>query len=127
MKRAHSRQGGISAIGFIIILLIIGFFTMIALKLMPIYFENFQVRSVLDSLKEESGITQKSNFEIGNIIAHRFIIENIDRVKADQVKIKRDVSNSRILLDLDYEVREGLIGNVEILVSFKDHAEITGR
>lgn len=127
MKRAHSRQGGISATGFIIILLIIGFFTMIALKLMPIYFENFKIQSSLDSLKDESGITQKTNIEIGNIIAHRFIIENIDRVKADQAKIKHDLNNSRILIDLDYEVREGLIGNLDIVVSFKDRVEISGR
>ena len=124
MKRASMKQGGISATGFIIILLIIGFFTMIALKLLPVYFENFKIKSALESLKDESGISNKTNIEIGNIIAHRFIIENIDRVKSDQVKIKRD--RSKIVIDLDYEVRDNLVANVDLVVTFKDKVEIEG-
>ena len=124
MKIASMKQGGISATGFVIILLIIGFFTMIALKLMPVYFENFKIKSALESLKDESGISNKTNIEIGNIIAHRFIIENIDRVKSDQVKIKRD--RSKIVIDLDYEVRDNLVANVDLVVTFKDKVEIEG-
>jgi len=124
MKRTSMRQGGISATGFIIILLIIGFFTMIALKLIPVYFENFKIKSALESLKDEPGISDKTNVEIGNIIAHRFIIENIDRVKLDQIKIKRD--RAKILIDLDYEVRDNLVSNVDLVVSFKDRVEIAG-
>ena len=124
MKRASMKQGGISATGFIIILLIIGFFTMIALKLMPVYFENFKIKSALESLKDEPGISNKTNIDIGNIIAHRFIIENIDRVKSDQVKIKRD--RSKIVIDLDYEVRDNLVANVDLVVTFKDKVEIEG-
>ena len=124
MKRASMKQGGISATGFIIILLIIGFFTMIALKLIPVYFENFKIKSALEALKDEPSISQKTNVEIGNIIAHRFIIENIDRTKLDQIKIKRDRAN--ILIDMDYEVRNDLVGNVDLVVSFKDRVEIAG-
>ena len=124
MNRLGMRQGGISTTGFVIILLIIGFFTMIALKLIPVYFEHFKIKSSLESLKDESGISEKTNVEIGNIIAHRFIIENIDRVKSDQIKIKRDRTN--ILIDLDYEVRDNLVANVDLVVSFKDRVEITG-
>lgn len=124
MKIANMRQGGISATGFIIILVIIGFFTMIALKLIPVYFENFKIKSVLESLKDEPGIGDKTNIQIGNIIAHRFIIENIDRVKSDQVKIRRD--RTKVLLDLEYEIRNDLVGNVDLVVSFKDRVEIEG-
>jgi len=124
MKTANMRQAGISATGFIIILLIIGFFTMIALKLLPVYFENFKIKSVLESLKDESGISEKTNIQIGNIIAHRFIIENIDRVKSDQVKIRHD--RTKVLIDLDYEVRNHLIGNVDLVASFEDRVEIAG-
>ena len=124
MKIASMKQGGISATGFVIILLIIGSFTMIALKLMPVYFENFKIKSALESLKDEPGISNKTNIDIGNIIAHRFIIENIDRVKSDQVKIKRD--RSKIVIDLDYEVRDNLVANVDLVVTFKDKVEIEG-
>jgi len=119
------QQGGMSAIGFVIILLMVAFITMIALKLMPVYFENFKVNSALKSLKDEQGIIDKSNTEIQNIMARRFNIDNIEGVKSDQINVKRD--RSKIAVNLDYEVRNNFIGNVDVVISFKDAVVITGR
>lgn len=119
------RQGGLSAIGFIIILLMIAFITMIALKLLPIYFENFKINSALRSLKEEPGISEKSNADIQNIMARRFNIDNIDRVKPGQIKVKRE--RSGMTIGVDYEVRDNFIGNIDVVVSFKDDIEISNR
>jgi len=121
----NMQQGGMSAIGFVIILLMVAFITMIALKLMPVYFENFKVNSALKSLKDEQGIIDKSNTEIQNIMARRFNIDNIEGVKPDQINVKRD--RSKIAVNLDYEVRNNFIGNVDVVISFKDTVVITGR
>lgn len=125
MKNMNTRQGGMTAIGFIIILLMVGFLTMIALKLMPIYFENFKINSVLKSLKDEQGIIDKTNNEIHTIVAHRFNIDNIDRAMAEQIKIKRD--RSKITINLDYEVRKNFVSNIDVAVTFEDTVVIAGR
>jgi len=124
MRKMSMQQGGMSALGFIIILLMIAFFTMIVLKLMPVYFENFKVNSALRSLKEEPGINDKTSAEIENIILRRFRIDNIERVNQDHIKIKRD--RSGIIIDLNYEIRNNFIGNIDVVVSFDDTIEVTG-
>ena len=52
MKHIH-RQTGLTAISIVVILVIAAFFIMLALRLAPIYLENFKVSSHLESLKNE--------------------------------------------------------------------------
>jgi hypothetical protein len=125
MKERKMNQAGLSAIGLIIILLIIAFITMAALKLAPIYYENFKVNSVIKSLNEEQGITDMSHMEINTLISRRFIIDNIDRVKPKDIKVA--YGKNRLLINVDYEIRENFFANVDIVVVFNDKYEITGR
>lgn len=122
MGKTNMQQGGISALGFIIILLMIAFFTMIALKLMPIYYENFKISSALRSLKKEPGINEKANVELRDIMRRRFRIDNIDDIEPSQIEFKHD--RNKLLIVLDYEVRQEFFGNVDVVVSFDDRIEI---
>jgi Domain of unknown function (DUF4845) len=122
MKRVNVKQWGMTAIGFILILLLIGLSLMIVLKVAPIYYENFKIKSVLSTLENEPGISKKTNFEIGNLISHRFIIDNIDRVKPGQVKVLRDTN--KVVVKLEYEIRDTLIANIDVVVSFDNSIEL---
>jgi len=125
MKEQKMYQGGLSAIGFIVILLIIVFITMTALKLAPIYYENFKVNSVIKSLDEEQGITEMSHLEINTIISKRFRIDNIDRVEPKDIKIA--YGKKKLLINVNYEIRENFFANIDVVVVFNDKYEITGR
>ncbi len=125
MKEQKIYQGGFSAIGFIVILLIIVFITMTALKLAPIYYENFKVNSVIKSLDEEQGITEMSHLEINTIISKRFRIDNIDRVEPKDIKIA--YGKKKLLINVNYEIRENFFANIDVVVVFNDKYEITGR
>ena len=116
------QQGGMTAIGFIGVLLMIAFLTLIVLKLMPIYYENFKINSALKSLKDEEGISEKTNGEIQNIIMRRFRIDNIQRIALDDMEISRD--RNGIAIDIDYEIRDPFFANVDVVVYFKDKIEI---
>ena len=122
MKDMKMQQGGMTAIGFIGVLLMIAFFTLIVLKLMPIYYENFKINSALKSLKDEEGISEKTNGEIQNIIMRRFRIDNIQRIALDDMEINRD--RNGIAIDIDYEIRDPFFANVDVVVYFKDKIEI---
>lgn len=122
MRDMKMQQGGMTAIGFIIVLLLIAFFTLIVLKLMPIYYEDFKINTALKSLKEEEGISQKTDAEIQTIIMRRFRIDNIQRIALDDIEINRD--RNGIMIDIDYEIRDPFIANVDVVVYFKDKIEI---
>ena len=122
MRNAKMQQGGMTAIGFIIILAMIAFFTLIVLKLMPIYYENFKINTALKSLKDEQGISEKTSTEIHTMIVRRFRIDNIQRALEDDIKITQD--RNGIVIDIDYEIRDPFFANVDVVVSFKDKIEI---
>jgi len=120
--RTPSRQKGMTMIGWLIVLALIGFFTLLVLRLGPIYLQNYEVKSHLKGLHQEPFITQKSNAEIRKLLARRFEIDDIDRViKPNMIQI--DSGDGLIKVRIQYEVRTKILGNVDALVSFDDSTE----
>jgi len=121
-RRPH-RQQGLTAISVVVILAMIGFFAMIAIRLFPIYMEHFSVTSHLKSLSEEAGITEKSNSEILKTLSKRFSIDDVKNVTDDNIFIERNKDGS-MLIAIEYEVRTPALGNVDMVVSFVDEVEL---
>ena len=69
-------QRGMTAIGWIIVLGLIAFFVLLALRLTPGYLEYFSVASSIESLENEPGITEKSPPEIRSLIDKRFQVND---------------------------------------------------
>ncbi|NOX92271.1 MAG: DUF4845 domain-containing protein, partial [Gammaproteobacteria bacterium] len=88
-ERHPHRQQGLTAIAVILILAMIGFFAMIAIRLFPIYVEHFSVASHLESLSEEAGITEKTNTEILSTLNKRFSIDDVKNVTNENIFIER--------------------------------------
>jgi len=122
-ERYLHRQQGLTAISVVLILAMIGFFAMIAIRLFPIYMENFSVVSHLESLATEAGITEKTNNEILNTLNKRFSIDDVKNVKNENVFIERNKDGS-MLIAIEYEVRTPALGNVDMLVSFIEEVKL---
>ena len=116
------RQRGMTPIGWILVLLLIAFFALIALKLTPIYIESFTVGSVISDLKNEPGISSMTSREISTIIKKRFDINTITSVSTDDVYVEK--LGDKMTISAEYEVRESMLGNVDILVSFNKTVEV---
>ncbi len=121
MKLAH-KQRGITAIGILIILGLIGFFVLIGLTLAPIYLENFDVGSHVKSLESERNLVNMSDAQIVATLMKRFNIDNVDNVKEENVAI--DETTDGLKVTVDYEVRSKVFGNVDVVVSFTEVANI---
>ena len=52
----RDRQQGMTFIGWVLMLMIFGFFVLLALKLIPTYLEYFRVVKQLSSLEEQGGL-----------------------------------------------------------------------
>ncbi len=115
-------QRGMTGVGWLIVLALIGFFIMLALKLVPIYLENYNVKTVLNSLKEEPYITKKSPMEIKRLLKKRFDISYINGVDSNKVTIKKHKGVMDI--GIAYQVRSHIVGNVDLLVSFDDKVRL---
>lgn len=112
------KQSGMTGTGWLVVLLIIGFFMMLVIKLAPVYMENYSVKTVLESLKEEPGITQKSAGEVREMIQRRLKVNGVYDMARDAIKIKKDGGVMNV--EINYQVIKPMAGNVEVLITFSD-------
>lgn len=112
------RQGGMTGTGWLVVLALIGFFSMLIIKLAPVYMEHYSVKTVLESLKEEPMITQKSVAEIRKMIQRRLKVNGVYEMNNDAIKIKKEGGVTNV--DITYQVTKHMAGNVDVLVSFSD-------
>lgn len=117
------RQQGLTAIALVLILAMIGFFAMIAIRLFPIYLEHFSVVKHLENVSKETGIKGKSDKDILDTLNKRFQIDDVKHVTNENVFIEREKGGA-MTIAIEYEVRTPAVANVEMVVSFVDEVEV---
>lgn len=115
-------QRGMTAIGWLIVLGLLAFFVLLVLRLAPGYLEFYKVESVIDSLKDEPYIGNKTPMEIRSLLQRRIDVNSIDHVDAKDIKIEQ--SGGRTTITADYEVRVPMIGNVDAVSKFHKSIEV---
>ena len=115
----NRKQGGMTLIGFLIVLGVVGFFAYIGMKLIPMYSEYYSVKQALKGISVEPGIANQAPEKIEDLFFRRLYISYAENVKPENVKIER--RDTGWLMIVDYEVRKPLIANLDVVGKF--HAE----
>ncbi len=113
------QQQGMTAIGFILIIGMIAFFTAIGVKLVPMYIEYYSVTSILKTVQGEPETAGRSASEIEDTILKRLSINEIHRVTKDDITITKE--GKKVIIEISYEARVPLFGNIDIVGDFKDN------
>ncbi len=123
----NNKQQGMTAIGILIILALIAFFTLLVLRLAPPYLEHFNVASSLKSLQQETGLQEKTPGEVRSLLQRRFDINDVEHVKKDDIKLEKNSKSGLLTVSVVYEVRVPIMFNVDAVVSFSDSIEVSSR
>ena len=123
MRTMHT-QRGVTLLGFMIILIVAGFFAYLGMRLIPVYIEDYSVKKCMQELSEEPGIAQKSPEQVRDALFRKFYISYVTTAKAKDLKVTREgnVYNAQ----MKYEARGPLFYNIEYIASF-DHSVKLGR
>ena len=122
MKRT---QGGMTLIGFVIVLGVIGFFAYIAMRLVPMYSEYYAVKQALKGLEAEPGIANRDPAKIQDLFFRRLYISYAENVKPANVEIERIESGWE--MHVVYEVRKPLVGNLDVVGKFDVTERLTNQ
>ena len=114
MKR---NQGGLTLIGFVIVLAVVGLFAYIGMKLFPMYSEFYSVKQALKGLSAEPGIANKDPAKVKDLLFRRLYVSYAENVKPNNVKVTRD--GQGYVVTVQYEVRRELIGNLDVVGKFE--------
>jgi len=115
LKSRHGKQGGMTLIGFILMLAALVFVAYLAMKIVPIYINYYSVVRAMDGMKETPGLSTQSPMRIRDALYDRLYVSYMDDLTDKNVKITRSNGvNVRVV----YAVRENIMGNLDIIVAF---------
>ncbi|ROR32130.1 DUF4845 domain-containing protein [Inmirania thermothiophila] len=117
-----ARARGLTLLGALAALLIGGFFLLLALRLIPVYLEHFEVKASMRSLIQDPAARGAGPGEIRELLMRRLDINDVDRVGKDAVKVLRERGGHRVVVA--YQVQVPILGNVDALVRFHDEVFI---
>lgn len=119
-------QRGITFIGFIILLCVVGFFAYCAMKLVPVYSEYMGVVKSMNQLLTEPGIANKDVGEIRNMLNTKFNIQYVDETTVPPQNIQLKKQSGAASLRVFYDKRVDFMYNVDLLVSFDKTINLSG-
>ena len=120
--RGPGKQNGMTFISLLLLLVMLGFFALLALRLGPIYLDNYKIRGVLSGLEQDTMLNAASVSEVRSALDRRLYINEVRHLKRNDIKIKRE--GDKVRVEIAYEVRENIMANVDAVVSFHDVAEL---
>ena len=125
MRNSPQNQGGMTFIAWLIVLIVAGFFIMLAMKLGPVYMEHYTIRMALEAMQKEPEVEKKSFEEIRGMLMKRLDVNYVTSLPRDAIKVRREVGGYKVI-EVNYEHREPILGNVDAVLTFKDKVELTG-
>ena len=121
MRRAYTRQDGMSVSGYIVLVVLLAFVIAIALKLVPVYIEHYYVVHSLEELQSVTGALPEE--EIKSRLIKNFSINDVDNVKRQNIKLKR-IDSKTLNVSVEYDVQRQVVGNIDVIVHFNNTIEL---
>ena len=119
----RNSQRGITLLGFIIVLAVVGLFAYVGMKLFPMYSEYYSVRQAMKGLSQEPGIATQDPARIQDLFFRRLYISYSENVKKEHVKLRRIDNGWQ--MDVNYEIRRPLVGNLDVVGKFNASQALT--
>ncbi len=127
MKRTinlASRQQGMTSIGWLFVISIIGFFALLVMVMLPIYMGNMEVRTALNGIAKDPEVHEWKKRDIRISFGKKLMVSTWSgNVKAKDLNVIKHKDGTRTL-QIDYQTRENFMGNVYITVEFSESIEI---
>ena len=117
MKNRHA-QAGLSMLGMLFVLLVIGFTATVAIKLIPVYIEASTIRSSIQSPIDKGEFANLTPGGIRSRIGKSFDINMVEGLNIKDVRVKQNKGKTTI--DATYERRLPLMYNIDVVVKFDD-------
>lgn len=114
-------QRGFSKLGFLCMLvLLVSVFTF-GLKVLPVYIDHNFVRGVAETLVESGRASSMTQAEVREEIAASMRVNNVRDFDLDDITTTRSGGNS--VININYERRIPLAGNMDVVLSFEDQIQ----
>ena len=117
----HS-QAGITALGLLILALLVGVVGFGVLKVTPMYLKNMRMTAILEDVQREMSGNGATPVAIRNELARRFSVEDVN---LDVEAFKITQNNKGYTLRVQYEERASYVADIFLVIAYDKQVEIT--
>lgn len=110
------RQHGMSAIGILIVLILVVFVALIGMRVTPAYIEYFTIKKAVAAISESGELRGASPAEVRKAFEMRQAIDDFSSVQPRDLEITREGGN--LVISFAYEKKVPLFYNVSLLINF---------
>jgi Domain of unknown function (DUF4845) len=120
-----SKQSGITLIGFLLVLMVAGFFGFMAMKLVPAYTEYMGVNKAMGQIATE-GVDGKTLDQVRRDLLNKMDFQYVDdaTIKPKDIVIKRQGNAAQ--LSVAYDKRVPFMYNIDFLLHFEKSVQLQG-
>lgn len=120
------RQRGMTMLGIILIVIVVGAWLYAGIRLAPKYLEYMRVASTLEKVRDEfSNNPGSTEFMLRKAVERHFDIDMVEVITSNDIEI--DKEGSVFYMRAAYEDTVPLAGNVSFLVEFDKTVEVAAR
>ena len=119
-----NKQIGSSMYATMFIILVLIFVAVTVMKLWAPYFDDMAVKTALKNIAEDSDTRTMGPKEIRSTINKRLQVNSVT-LSSDEIVIKKE--DGLVSIDIVYERRIPLYGNIDAVLSFNHSAEVTSK
>ena len=125
MNKVISKQRGMALVSWVFIIAITLFFTLLGIKMIPTYIEFYSIQKILESVAEDRSLKNASNGHVRKIFTRRIDINGIYDFEQKSLKFShgKGESKGKTIMEVKYEVRKKMAGNVDAVMSFYKKVE----
>lgn len=123
--RSRQRQAGMSIWGMLVIAIMVGFYVLCAVKLIPVYTEYLSVKEILTKVANEHQPGTTTTGQIRRRLDNLFNTNQIYGLKPSEVEIYR--KGGKTFIDGNYEGRVTIAGKLDVVLRFDDLLFVAGQ
>jgi uncharacterized protein YeeX (DUF496 family) len=120
----RQRQAGMSIPSILIIVIMVGFFVMCAIRMTPVYLEYLTVKRVMTQIAEEYKPEENSISDIRRKVSTMLNTNQVYLLQPREVEVFR--KNGKIMIDSNYEARVPVMGIIDAVMTFDDLVFVAG-
>jgi hypothetical protein len=111
-----------TGMGWIMVLTLIIGGALLLMKIAPIYMRHSSVMQALEFTAEKTDPEAANLRKVRQLMEQQLNINSVYEFDIDTLTLEKTREGTKLLLD--YEVREALVGNLSVVVSFSEVAEV---
>jgi hypothetical protein len=117
------QQRGMTTIGFLLVLAVLGLIAFGVIQLVPVYLENMKIVQLLNQTKEQLDGQSPSVKDIRDALYKRAEIEDLRDIDTKKEFVVKPVSGG-YTVSINYERRKPYVANISLLAEFEHSVEI---